>query len=83
MEPSDAAGARRRVTTQESAHLWRLATFVVMAAPVFGGLEATEHWLLKPAIGLGARRPVDLLASPVGRQIAVDHLVRIAYGVYI
>jgi len=72
-----------RLSSHESGQLWRLATMVIRAAPVFGGTEAAERWLVHPAFGLDRRRPLDLLETPAGVAIVSDHLVQLAFGVYI
>jgi putative toxin-antitoxin system antitoxin component (TIGR02293 family) len=52
------------------------------ATRVFGSLETAECWLKQPAIGLGQKCPIDLLATLAGRKVVVDYLTRIEYGVY-
>ncbi len=52
------------------------------AEEVFGGREAADKWLNKPALGLEGRRPIDLLSSPEGCELVYTFLVRIEYGVY-
>lgn len=73
----------RRLTRQQSVQLWCLATVMVRAAVVFGGLEAAERWLARPAIGPGGRRPHDPVATPAGMQMATDHLTQLEYAVYV
>ncbi|MCY1375391.1 putative toxin-antitoxin system antitoxin component [compost metagenome] len=52
------------------------------AEEVFGGREAADNWLNKPALGLEGRRPIDLLSSTEGCELVYTFLVRIEYGVY-
>ena len=72
-----------RLSSQESGQLWRLADLFTKAAPLFGGLAAAERWLLCPALGLGRRRPLDLLETPAGQQLVAEHLIQLEYGVYV
>lgn len=53
------------------------------AAPLSGGIEAADRWLVRPALGLGGRRPLDLLETPLGGALVADDLVQRAYGVYV
>ncbi len=52
------------------------------ATMVLGSREAAKRWLQRPAIGLGNRRPIDLLAAPDQAALVDDLLTRIEYGVY-
>jgi len=72
-----------RLGSQESAQLWRLAVVLVKAAPLLGGAEPAERWLLKPAMGLGHRRPLDLLETPAGCELVADHLIQLEFSVYV
>jgi putative toxin-antitoxin system antitoxin component (TIGR02293 family) len=85
--PAPHAGSRRgrtgRLSSQESGQLWRLAAILAKAAPLQGGAAAAERWLLQPSIGLGRRRPLDLLETPAGCELVTDHLIQLEYGVYI
>lgn len=72
-----------RLTSQQSSQLWHLSTLVVTAAPIFGGTEVAERWLLRPTPWLDGRRPIDLMETPMGRRLVIVHLIRVAYGVYI
>ena len=78
-------GARRagRLSSHASGQLWRLALVVAQAAPLLGGTDAADRWLVRPAVGLGGRRPLDLLATPAGAAFVADHLVQLAFGVYV
>jgi putative toxin-antitoxin system antitoxin component (TIGR02293 family) len=42
----------------------------------------TEDWLSRPAIGLGQRRPVDLLRTAEGVREVETLLIRIEHGVH-
>lgn len=44
---------------------------------------AAERWLMKPAMGLGRRRPLDLLETAAGCELVADHLIQLEFGVYV
>lgn len=54
-----------------------------IAARVFGSDEAASCWFEKPAIGLNRQRPVELLATKVGRDQVSIYLDQIEHGVYV
>src|SRR3546814_12940236 len=51
--------------------------------PLLGGLATADAWVVRPTLGLGGRRPLDPLATPVGAALVADHLVRLEFGVYV
>lgn len=53
------------------------------AAHVFGSLAAADDWFKKPAIGLDRQRPIDLVATPDGREQVRTYLAQIEFGVYV
>lgn len=65
-----------------SARVWSLAETLVQAEEVLGGREDAERWMAAPAIGLNARRPIDLMATPQGTELVKTLLLRMANGVY-
>lgn len=62
--------------------MWRFAELLSRASIVFGGRERAERWLSSNVMGLGSRRPIDLLETSVGAQLLDDFLGRLEYGVY-
>jgi len=60
----------------------RLATVTSQAMDVLGSQEAAERWLSIPALGLGGRKPIDLLQSTEGTELVKTLLTRMDYGVY-
>lgn len=77
------SGRSGRLSSQESGQLWRLTIILVKAAPLLGSVQAAERWLITPAMGLGRRRPLDLLETPAGCDLVADHLIQLEYGVYV
>lgn len=54
-----------------------------LATQVFGSKEEARRWLEAPALALDQRRPVELLATAVGRRTVHDLLVQLEYCVYV
>lgn len=61
---------------------WLLAETLAKATEIFGGKEAAEHWMSRPAMGLDGQRPVELLQTVQGAELVNDFLTRLEYGVY-
>ncbi len=61
---------------------WLFAETLAKATEVFGGKEAAEQWMSRPAGGLSGQRPVDLLQTVQGAELVNDFLTRLEYGVY-
>lgn len=70
------------LSAEQSSRIWSFARFLTKATSVFGSQEEAEKWMIQPAMGLDRRRPIDLLATSAGREVAEDFLGRIHYGVY-
>lgn len=61
---------------------FKLAEVVARASFVLGTREAAVQWMIEPALGLGQRKPIDMLATPMGIQLVEEFLERIEHGVY-
>lgn len=72
----------KQLSQEQSARIWQFAGVMVKASALFGSQSDAERWLERPAIGLGQRCPIDLLATPAGLEIVQDFLLRLEYGVY-
>src|SRR3546814_6164480 len=70
------------LSSPQSGQLFRLALVVTKAMPLLGGLATADAWVVRPTSGLGGRRPLDLLETPVGAALVADHIVRLGFGVY-
>ncbi|OWJ67992.1 antitoxin [Inquilinus limosus] len=77
-----AAGSQKPLNPEQSGRIWKFAEILARTTDVFGSQEAAERWMETPAIGLDQRRPIDLLSTPAGVGLVVDHLIRLDYGVY-
>lgn len=73
-----------RFNQQESDRLYRLAELLKAAADLFeGDMDASRDWLHKPALGLGGRRPIDMLATTAETEAVLDLIGRLEHGVVI
>lgn len=70
------------LTKDESEKAVSLSELYAKGLGVFKNEEKFQFWLENPNYALGNRKPVDLLASSVGRQEAMEILFRIQYGIY-
>jgi putative toxin-antitoxin system antitoxin component (TIGR02293 family) len=61
---------------------WLLAETLSQAATVFGGRDAAERWLARPAMGLDGARPIDLMQTLQGAELVTEFLGRLEHGVY-
>jgi Protein of unknown function (DUF2384) len=59
-----------------------LEQILTQASEVFGGREAAEAWMSRPAMGLDGLRPIDWLQTAEGVQVVRDFLARLEYCVY-
>jgi putative toxin-antitoxin system antitoxin component (TIGR02293 family) len=75
-------GAATVLNAEQSNRTWKFAEILGRATEIFGSKEDAEAWMNRPAIGLDQRRPIDLMATPVGTEAVEDYLTRIEYGVY-
>ncbi|MDT3678902.1 MAG: antitoxin Xre/MbcA/ParS toxin-binding domain-containing protein [Burkholderiaceae bacterium] len=66
----------------QSARVWRMAEILVKAEEVLGTQKEVQSWLTHQAIGLGSRRPTDLMITPQGAEFVVTLLERMKRGVY-
>lgn len=77
-----AKDGREVLSLDQSNRTWRFAELFAHAIAVMGSSEAAEDWMQRPAIGLGNRRPLDLLATAAGAEAVSEYLTRLEYGVY-
>ncbi len=61
---------------------WQFAETLAQASAVFGGREAAERWMARPAMGLDGARPIDLLRTLQGAELVTEFLGRLEHGVY-
>lgn len=73
---------RSSLTKDESEKAVSLSELYAKGLDIFKNEAKLQFWLENPNYALGNRKPVDLLASSVGRQEAMEVLFRIQYGIY-
>ena len=61
---------------------WLFAETLAQASAVFGGRDAAERWMARPAMGLDGARPIDLLRTLQGAELVTEFLGRLEHGVY-
>jgi len=71
------------LTTDQGSRVWKLAEILGRAEATLGSREAAEEWMVKPAIGLDRRRPIDLMSTSAGVEMVETYLTQIEYGVYV
>ncbi|MHA3842336.1 type II RES/Xre toxin-antitoxin system antitoxin [Sphingomonas aestuarii] len=76
------AGAKIRLSREQSGKLYRAAEILAKAVDIFGSQKAAERFLEEPAMALDRQRPIDLLSTPAGAELVEQHLTRIDFGVY-
>lgn len=72
----------KRLSQDQSSRAWKFAEILSRATEIFGGQAQAEQWLSRPALGLGQRRPIELLATLAGVELVENHLTQLEYGVY-
>jgi putative toxin-antitoxin system antitoxin component (TIGR02293 family) len=75
--------AGRTLTTDQGNRVWAFAAVLAQADDIFGSRDAALAWLNAPAIGLGRRRPVDLLSTGAGVAAIRTYLCQIDHGVHV
>lgn len=73
--------SRSRLSITASDRLFRLARIVSLATLVLEDREKALNWLNTPQVGLGGRKPFDLIRTEAGTREVEDLLGRIEYGV--
>jgi putative toxin-antitoxin system antitoxin component (TIGR02293 family) len=76
------ADRSRSLNPEQSSRTWRFAKILAKAKATWGTQEEAERWMVRPAIGLDGRRPIDLLTTPAGAELVEQFLDRLEYGVY-
>ena len=71
----------KRLSLEQSGRVWELAEILARATCVLGSRQEAEAWLLRPAIALEQRRPLDLLPTSEGRRMVEELLERMEYGI--
>lgn len=68
--------------TDESDKLYRFAEVFKAAIDLFGGdIKAAQAWLQKPVLGLGNKRPIDMLTTSAESNAVLNLIGRLEHGV--
>ncbi len=71
-----------RFKMAESDRLYRFAELFKAALDLFeGDAEGARAWLLKPNIGLGGRKPIEMSATSAEYQTVLNLIGRLEHGV--
>ena len=65
-----------------SEKILELAEVTQLGAEVFDSLEQFSLWLNTPSFALGNMKPLDLLQDSYGKELVVDEINRIDYGIF-
>ncbi len=74
--------AERPMPPDLASRTWQFAAILAEASEVFGGREAAERWMARPAMGLDGARPVELMRTLQGAELVGEFLGRLEHGVY-
>lgn len=72
----------KALNPEQGSRAWNFAGVLAKATGVLGSQKEAERWMLRQAIGLDDRRPIDLLATAAGTELVQVYLDRMDYGVY-
>lgn len=72
----------KRLSSEESDRLVRVARLFTQAVLVFGDRERALSWLHAPVAALRGRRPWEFMDTDIGAEQLEELLGRIAYGVH-
>ena len=74
--------AAKPLSPEQGSRAWKLAEVVSRAADIFGSEDEARRWLVRPAMALDGRRPLDMLGTSAGEEMVDDLLTRMDHGVY-
>ena len=70
------------LSAEQSNRAWKFAEILARATEILGTQDEALAWLIRPAMGLDQRRPIDLIGTAAGVELVEAHLTRMDYGVY-
>jgi putative toxin-antitoxin system antitoxin component (TIGR02293 family) len=76
------ADRSKRLSREQSGRAWKFAEVLSRATDIFGSQKGAEDWLVKPAMALDRRTPLELLDTTAGAELVDDLLTRLDFGVY-
>lgn len=72
-----------QMTPALAERVWQVTQVLARSTVVQGSQRAARAWLLTPARGLDAARPVELLTTAQGTEAVLKHLQRLALNAYV
>ncbi|MBI5523689.1 MAG: DUF2384 domain-containing protein [Desulfarculus sp.] len=72
---------KKKLSVAAGDRLFRLARIVSLAREVLEDQAAARNWLCSPQVGLGGKRPLDLMLTEAGCREVEELLGRLEYGV--
>ncbi len=70
-----------RLPSDESERAYRVARLIEIAVDVLGSKEEAQHWMKEHNFALGNQRPLDLIRTEPGAQLAERILRQIEHGI--
>ena len=70
----------KRLNPASGEILLKLYSLFKKGEEIFGNPDEFQHWIEKPAYGLGYKIPKDLMHTPAGIDLIMDELTRIEFG---
>lgn len=70
----------KRLDPRNSELALKLITLYKKGLEIFGETDSFNHWLNKPAFGLGSQIPYQLMNTSTGIDLILEELVRIEFG---
>ena len=67
----------------QSERIIEMAEVTKAALDVFGDMEKFKLWLETPNFSLGNLKPIELLKDSYGKELVMDELTRINYGILV
>lgn len=67
----------------QSEKIIEMAEVTIVGIEVFGNLEKFKLWLDTPNFSLGNLKPMELLKNSYGKELVINELTRINYGILV
>lgn len=74
--------ARKYPKRAHSEKIIEVAEVVLFGVEVFGNIGKLRSWLQRPNFVLGGEAPMQLLSDSYGKELVMEELVRIEYGLF-
>lgn len=71
----------RKLTSEESDRVWRVADIVAKATQLLGDEDAASDWLRSPAPALDGESPLERASTDIGARDVEQLIGRLEYGI--